>query len=1160
MSGGPKSTSAAANLRNQLLSTDIGNIDVRDEVPVMQQQQQQQQHYQQHYPHQFPPHQQQQQQIQQNQFMNNGYPQPQAPMSHPKKHSMTSTGSSNGKGFFHLKSSKKSKSFSGGDDEDDDDKDVVLDNTQANGMTFAEISTIKDRGRYGGGSSFDTTPIIPTLQTGFVGSGANVSGNQYRKQMNNMKKMSYANAGKAMSLQVVPGVNPYQRQQQQRMFQQQQPPQGFMGGNPRANSLMTPPPTAFQQQQQQQYHPMMRPNPRANSLMSGPPPPQLQHQQQQQFQQGRPPFNPQQQQPQLMQRYGPPPVSNGNPGRIPPPRAMSLQTGTNMYQQQQQQQPFRANGLGSIPDETTQGPIRPQQQQPPSQRPIQQFPLAHQQQQQPINQRTSQPERQLASDDLPIAESSHHNIKASSSSSDNNHVTGEFEDSFESIAEGEDDDDDSHNTVLVHEESPSKMKRSNGLPHLSLLNLRDDDEEEEEQDEEHESTDEDIAPSEHVDPASQLTAPSQHAEDQTKRTVTPPPPIEKNFISPQQQQQTLAVDRSPFKQQQTTTTTTTSKSVASDQKAHRAAKSASSMSGYSSFSAISETSTQNQHLQNQRALYGTIKNDTNASTLNTEMFVTASQFSLMGGIGGSGEGQDDTEDLSYFKNKKQDATPEDEESASNTNAATELGEDYGDDDTATIPGSFNVSSNHSMATPVIANPNVRQFEDSVTPTAVSRDSPRNKKRLSVSDQASLDSSSTKRSSFKLLKSPKFLSNWKIRRASKKENTPVFPSSPDLPRNSQASDSTTSTVPPSKVPVPARKQHYGANISNDADESASDVEPIPRTLDPSRQSSANHLPIGTSAGLQSSFELEPSTAPLVQASTVASAKMGPEPAVLDKERKLEFTVDQLGIMQGKLDIMNELELVSAELIQSVKREIKLEESLQIGATQPSPYFNERTHAQLIADLTKRLNEERHKRYIAEEHVLMYQTGTKPSSLSLNYELSQLKTSNLLKDDQIAKLQTELQQLNNQHKLQTDQLKSENYTLAHEIIPNLKNQIQFLTKDENNLNIMQQRLKIAINDNETLQRLIDDLQQTAGMMDIPKYGNHSNGSTSSFTFVDKEADKKVNEFKLNSGNSNNSSPAKSIGKTYNKTGTGSGSNNGMRVGSNFSLINVTTTGEK
>ncbi|RCK55232.1 hypothetical protein Cantr_04054 [Candida viswanathii] len=189
----------------------------------------------------------------------------------------------------------------------------IGDLTNGANMSFDDITHIRNQGPYGinAASSLDTAPIIPTLGPGGTmgalgsASGSKVNNVQYRRQMNQQKKLAMINGARANSLA---GGNPMMMQQQQ----QQQP----MGGDPRTMSLMN--------SQGPRTMSLNSQGPRAMSMRSGP------------FPQQHMPYNQQ-----FPQQY---PQQNLQPMGAGGPRAMSLRTGP--YPQNQMPMQMQMPNMG----------------------------------------------------------------------------------------------------------------------------------------------------------------------------------------------------------------------------------------------------------------------------------------------------------------------------------------------------------------------------------------------------------------------------------------------------------------------------------------------------------------------------------------------------------------------------------------------------------------------------------------------------------------------------------------------------------------------------------------------------------------------------------------------------------------------------------------------
>lgn len=175
----------------------------------------------------------------------------------------------------------------------------IMDLTNGSSVSFDDITHMRNRGPYAMNShkALDTAPIIPTLGAGGTlgglgpASGSKVNNVQYRKQMNQQKKLAMINGARANSLAT---GNPMMGQQSQ-----------YMGGgpnDPRTMSMVNSNPRTMSLNSQ---------GPRTMSMRSGPFPQRL-------------PYNPQ-----LQQQQQPPPPPQQQvygPGGAAP-RTQSLRTG-----------------------------------------------------------------------------------------------------------------------------------------------------------------------------------------------------------------------------------------------------------------------------------------------------------------------------------------------------------------------------------------------------------------------------------------------------------------------------------------------------------------------------------------------------------------------------------------------------------------------------------------------------------------------------------------------------------------------------------------------------------------------------------------------------------------------------------------------------------------
>ncbi|QLQ78093.1 hypothetical protein HG537_0A03400 [Torulaspora globosa] len=136
---------------------------------------------------------------------------------------------------------------------------------------------------------------------------------------------------------------------------------------------------------------------------------------------------------------------------------------------------------------------------------------------------------------------------------------------------------------------------------------------------------------------------------------------------------------------------------------------------------------------------------------------------------------------------------------------------------------------------------------------------------------------------------------------------------------------------------------------------------------------------------------------------------------NKFKTITISGEQLNILLENKELMNELTLVSTELAESIKRETVLEEQLK-NSNEPSQVENAfsladfetelRKKSSKIVELIQQLNNERLKRFIAEEQVLLTENGAKPSSIELLHKISALNSQLALKDAEISQLKDQL----------------------------------------------------------------------------------------------------------------------------------------------------------
>lgn len=149
--------------------------------------------------------------------------------------------------------------------------------------------------------------------------------------------------------------------------------------------------------------------------------------------------------------------------------------------------------------------------------------------------------------------------------------------------------------------------------------------------------------------------------------------------------------------------------------------------------------------------------------------------------------------------------------------------------------------------------------------------------------------------------------------------------------------------------------------------------------------------------------------------VPSFATNEEVAETDKFKTITISGEQLNILTENKELMSELTLVSMELAESIKRETILEEQIRTSSD-PSQAEAQlsladfeielRKKSSKIVELIQQLNNERLKRFIAEEQVLLFENEVKPSSLELVNKISELQSLLETKDNEISKLKDQL----------------------------------------------------------------------------------------------------------------------------------------------------------
>ncbi|AOA61945.1 Hypothetical protein PP7435_CHR2-0617 [Komagataella phaffii CBS 7435] len=184
-------------------------------------------------------------------------------------------------------------------------------------------------------------------------------------------------------------------------------------------------------------------------------------------------------------------------------------------------------------------------------------------------------------------------------------------------------------------------------------------------------------------------------------------------------------------------------------------------------------------------------------------------------------------------------------------------------------------------------------------------------------------------------------------------------------------------------------------------------------------------------------------------------------------KYEFTSSQVGMIHANSDLLDELQIVSKELAESINREY----GLPLDATEARVI----EQSKYIADLSKKLNVERKKRFIAEEQVLAWEKGSNPSALGLSYKNQEHTNTIVEKDQLIEKYKTKLDEYEadlarSREKIKS--LKEKNDEYATVIIPELENKIQ-VNERQNYDDALQRDLERLKLENDYLKETMDKL---------------------------------------------------------------------------------------
>ena len=146
----------------------------------------------------------------------------------------------------------------------------------------------------------------------------------------------------------------------------------------------------------------------------------------------------------------------------------------------------------------------------------------------------------------------------------------------------------------------------------------------------------------------------------------------------------------------------------------------------------------------------------------------------------------------------------------------------------------------------------------------------------------------------------------------------------------------------------------------------------------------------------------------------------DPAYVDMAdrniKSIHITSEQLSLLDQNKSLMRELTLMSSELGESIKREAILSEKLR-NTEKSNPFtvakaestisladFEDelRKKSSKILELIQSVNDERLKRFIAEEQVLLSEVNARPSTIELMEKIVELKDTVKDKDEELQSL--------------------------------------------------------------------------------------------------------------------------------------------------------------
>lgn len=195
--------------------------------------------------------------------------------------------------------------------------------------------------------------------------------------------------------------------------------------------------------------------------------------------------------------------------------------------------------------------------------------------------------------------------------------------------------------------------------------------------------------------------------------------------------------------------------------------------------------------------------------------------------------------------------------------------------------------------------------------------------------------------------------------------------------------------------------------------------------------------------------------------------------------------QLGILRDTDQIMRELQIVSTELAKSISRELQLESKLNVKASIDGSTVRSTQTSSTIAELTRKLETERRKRYNTEELLLKKAHGTSDKSLvvDLTYKNSGLKRDVIRLEEESRSNETRINLLEEENEKLRTELRTttaQYRKVNNDVVPALQNRVEILTNSKNRHDKLQEQIESLKLENDSLKRQqISQLDESNGL---------------------------------------------------------------------------------